>query len=131
MRLFSFLFISLVCLSESRAAIRLPNLIGDHMVIQRNARASIWGWADVGEAVTVAFQNQRKTSIAGTDGRWRVFLDPMPAGGLFEMRIAGTNSITLSDVMVGEVWICSGQSNMWWPVRLSADAKNEIAKANY
>src|SRR5712692_9464308 len=124
-------FILLQGLFQLQAAVRLPSLIGDHMVIQRNLQVSIWGWADPGEQVTVSFRNQQKATTAGADGQWDVFLDPMQAGGPFEMRIAGKNSVTLGDVLVGEVWIASGQSNMWWPVRLAANPQKEIAEANY
>src|SRR4249920_941172 len=95
------------------------------MVIQCNMQDSIWGWADAGERVAVSLEKQQKITTAGANGEWRIFLDPIQPGGPFEMRIAGKNSITLHDVLVGEVWVASGQSNMWWPVRFSANAQNE------
>src|ERR1700738_5118563 len=101
------------------------------MVIQRNQQVSIWGWADPGEHVTIFFRSQHRTTAAGDDGRWRVLLDPVEAGGPFEMRISGKNSVTLRDVLVGEIWIASGQSNMWWPVRMAGNPQKEIAQANY
>ena len=126
-------FVLLMTFAQAHASVRLPNLIADHMVVQRNAPVSIWGWADAREQVTVSFRGQAKSVTAGPDGHWQVLLDPMQSGGAFEMSILGTNSnqIVLRDVLVGEVWVASGQSNMWWPVRLSANSKNEIAKASY
>jgi sialate O-acetylesterase len=132
MRYCAFLsFILLQGLFDAQAVVRIPAVIGDHMVIECNMHDSIWGWADPGEQVAVSLGNQEKTTRAGADGQWRIFLDPMSAGGPFEMRIAGKNSITLHDVLVGEVWVASGQSNMWWPVRFAANPQNEIAQANY
>ena len=124
-------FVLLQGLSDAEAVVRLPAVIGDHMVIQCNMQDSIWGWADADEQVSVYLGRQQKATRAGADGRWRIFLDPIQPGGPFEMRIAGKNSITLHDVLVGEVWVASGQSNMWWPVRFSANAQNETAEANY
>jgi sialate O-acetylesterase len=108
------------------------------MVLQRDMQIPIWGTAGVGETVTVAFHAQKKTVVADRDGKWTVRLDAVEAGGPFEMTIAGKNTITFKDVYVGEVWLCSGQSNMdmtvakedryWCGVNNEAE---EVAEANY
>ena len=118
-------------LSMASADVRLPSIVGDNMVLQREMQAPIWGWASPGEAVTVTVARQRKTATAGADGRWTVRLDPMKAGGPFEMTVAGENLIRITNVLVGEVWIASGQSNMQMRVREVYDAEKEMASANY
>jgi sialate O-acetylesterase len=99
-------------------AITLPHIISDHMVLQRGKPVPIWGWAKQGEAITVTFAGQKKqTTVAGADGRWEVWLDPLAASAEpAEMTVAGTETITVKDVLVGEVWLCSGQSNMEKPL---------------
>jgi sialate O-acetylesterase len=89
-----------------------PSLFSDGMVLQRDAVDPVFGRAIPGEQVTVTFNGQEKTTTAGPDGKWRVDLDPMSAGGPFVMTIQGNNTITISDVRIGEVWVCAGQSNM-------------------
>jgi sialate O-acetylesterase len=117
--------------SESRADVKVPTIFGAHMVLQRDQKDRVWGWAEPGEEVTVAINGQTKTASAGSDGSWQIVLDPMPAGGPYSMSIKGKNTVTLEDVLVGEVWICSGQSNMQWSVAASNDADLEIASAKY
>jgi sialate O-acetylesterase len=99
------------------AEVRLPALIGDHMVVQQDKPVAIWGWADRGEAVTVLFAGQEKKAVAGADGAWRVVLDPLKAEAAkspLEMTVRGAkgSAIVVKDILVGEVWVCSGQSNM-------------------
>jgi sialate O-acetylesterase len=101
------------------------------MVLQRNKPVAVWGNADYGEAVAVKFNGQEVKTIAQSDGKWIVKLNSMSEGGPFEMNVSGTNTITFKNVMVGEVWLCSGQSNMELSVEKSANAEVEIAKANY
>jgi sialate O-acetylesterase len=101
------------------------------MVLQRDQKDRVWGWAAPGEDVTVKIGDQTHTAQAGTDGSWQVVLDPMPAGGPHTLTIEGKNTVKFDDVLVGEVWICSGQSNMQWPVAASNDADLEIATAKY
>ena len=113
------------------ADVRLPQVLSDHMVLQREAPVRIWGWADPGESVTVTFAGQNSTTRADQSGKWETFLNPMPAGGPYDLSIAGRNRITLTDVLLGDVWIASGQSNMVWPVQRSDNADNEAASANY
>jgi sialate O-acetylesterase len=112
----------------ARAAVKPHALIGEGMVLQQGMKAPVWGTADLDEKVTVRFQG-REVSVTATNGRWQVELDDLKAGGPFEMTIAGTNTIELKNVYVGEVWVCSGQSNMEWPVRASADAPKVIAES--
>src|SRR5262245_4062001 len=126
--------ISLVLISslvDAHAATRLPDVISDHMVLQRRIHASIWGWAEPGEEVLVSFREQRKRARTETGGKWKIILEPMEAGGPFEMRIEGKDKILLRDILVGEVWLASGQSNMWWPVKLALNSEKEIAEANH
>ena len=122
-----FLFLSLHLTAE----VTLPQVIGSHMVLQRNAQVKIWGWADKGERVTVTMAGQSVRTKTNKEGKWEVILDPMVAGGPYEMQIEGKNSLTLEDVLVGDVWICSGQSNMEWPVYNSDNAEEEVSGADY
>jgi sialate O-acetylesterase len=125
------LLAGLAVLGTARADVTLPAIFGDHMVLQRDQKINVWGWADPGEDVKVEFRGQTATAKAGDDGAWRVALEPVDAGGPFEMVVSGKNARTFKDVLVGEVWICSGQSNMQWPVVASNDADLEIAAAKY
>jgi len=120
-------------LSAARCAadVKLPALVGDNMVLQRDAKLRIWGTADPGEEVTVSFHGQCKSAVADKRGRWHVNLGPFSAGGPFEMTIAGRNTVTLRNILVGEVWVCSGQSNMEWPVAASLNAEQEVAAASW
>lgn len=113
------------------AAIKLPAIFGNHMVLQQNQPDRIWGWAEPGEQLVVTFAEQTHETKAGADGKWQVTLQPLPAGGPHVLTIRGSETITLNDVLVGEVWICSGQSNMAWAVQQSNDADLEIRTANF
>ena len=95
---------------------RMPALFADHMVLQRDHANPVWGWADAGEEVVVVLGEQTKKTTADADGKWRVVLDPLPAGGPHKMVIEGKNRVAIEDILVGEVWVCSGQSNMAWNV---------------
>lgn len=108
--------------------VRPHGLFTDHMVLQRDVPAPVWGTAEAGTRVEVALAGRRKSAVADADGRWKLALDPMPAGGPYELAIGPR---VLRDVWVGEVWLCSGQSNMAWPVRLSAEPEREIAAAKH
>ncbi|GAB3734415.1 sialate O-acetylesterase [Spirosoma lituiforme] len=126
------LLISLVASQAAFADVRLPNVFGSHMVLQRRKPVPVWGWAEAGEKVTVTLNNQTKATKAGKDGTWRVALDAMEAGGPYQLLVKGkNNTVTFDDVLAGEVWICSGQSNMEWPLSAAANAKTEIPVANY
>jgi len=113
------------------ADVRLPQIFADGMVLQRNQPIAVWGWADPGEPVKVNLNNQRQETTANADGKWKLTLSPEEAGGPFQLVVSGKNTLTLSDVLIGEVWICSGQSNMEWVVANSNNAEQEIANANY
>ncbi len=116
---------------QAQAEIKLPAIIGDHMVLQQGQKNPLWGWADPGEKITVSVDGQSHTAMADAKGKWTITLDPLKVGGPYEITIEGKETITLKDVLVGEVWICSGQSNMAWTVSSSNDADLEIKTANY
>ena len=115
----------------ARADVRLPAVIGDHMVLQQGMKIPIWGWAEPGEKVTVKVGGRSGGATAGNDGCWRVNLEPLKAGGPLKMTVAGKNTLTIDDILVGEVWVASGQSNMEMNVGSSANAAQEIAAAEY
>jgi sialate O-acetylesterase len=117
--------------SGAESAVTLPKLISDHMVLQQNAPVRIWGKANAGEQVRVSFRNQTVSTRADSQGRWEAYLHPMQPGPAATLRVQGENTITIEDVLVGEVWIASGQSNMVWPVERSDNAEQEIASAHY
>lgn len=118
------------------SAVKLPALISDNMVLQQGRPAPIWGWADKGEVVTVTLGEQQYTAKAGDDGRWKVILKKLKPGKVLEMSVKGSsgNSLTVKNILVGEVWICSGQSNMQWTLWKGHGVLNnetELANANY
>lgn len=92
--------------------IRLPKLVSDGMVLQRDTKVKIWGWAGKNEKVNIKFKGKTYRTKADADGNWSVWLAPMKAGGPYTMNIAGSNKITINDILIGDVWLCSGQSNM-------------------
>ena len=111
--------------------VRLPGIISDHMLLQRDVPARIFGKASPGEAVSVAFRGQTVKTVADPLGRWEVWLQPLTPGPAAEMTITGVNTITVADVLVGDVWVGSGQSNMQWAVRQADNADAEIASAKF
>lgn len=114
-----------------RADVRLPALFSDHAVLQRAGDVPVWGRADAGERVTVAFAGAEETAIADDHGKWKVRLDLQDAPkGPHELIVSGNNRLVVADVLVGEVWLCSGQSNMGFPVKNSVDGAAEVAAAN-
>lgn len=112
-------------------ALSLPNVFGDHMVLQREQPIPVWGWADPGEVIRVQLADQHRRTVADDDGTWDVELPAMKAGGPYRMVIEGRQRVEFVDVHLGEVWVCSGQSNMDWRVHQSANAEQEIASANH
>ena len=115
-----------------RADVKLPAVLSDSMVLQQGQPVPVWGWADQGEQVTVTFAGQTQKATAGDDGKWMVKLQPLTASDQpAELTVAGKNTLTRKDILVGEVWVCSGQSNMEWPVRNSTNAAEEIAAAKH
>ena len=113
------------------ADVRLPHVIGDNMVLQRGMPVPIWGWAEPGEKVTVKVAGQEKSAAACDEGMWRVTLDAIQGGGAVEMTVAGKNTITVKNILIGEVWLCSGQSNMQFGVGGSKSAKQAIPSAKF
>ena len=117
---------------SAQAAVTMPSLFADHMVLQRNKPIPVWGWAEPGEQVVVKLEGQEGTATADADGRWKVAIGPMAAGGPYIMNVAAkSGTVNVADVLVGEVWICSGQSNMQWDVRGTKDFDREKNLANY
>ncbi len=126
------LLILFLLLAPAQADVRLAGIFGDHAVLQRDKSVPIWGWAEPSEMVTLRFADQEKKTTAGADGRWRVTLDAMKANAVSrELVVSGSNMVILSDIVVGDVWLCSGQSNMAWPLSKAADAQAEVAAADY
>lgn len=122
------LFLSL----NLQAAVNLPRLFGDGMVLQRDRDIPVWGTAEAGEKVTVSFAGQTKTTKADEGGHWKVTLDPIPANKAGQnFIVSGKNKVSLENVVVGEVWVCSGQSNMEFLVQNAANSDNEKAAANF
>lgn len=113
------------------ADVKLPAIFNDNMVLQREHKVPVWGTASPGEAITVSILGQQVSTKADAQGKWRVNLSPLSAGGPHELKVVANNSITFKNVLVGEVWVCSGQSNMEWSVKLCKDAELEIANANH
>ena len=106
-------FLFLFCLAAAASAeVRLPAIFGDHMVLQADMPLPVWGWADPGEQVTVTLADQSQTITADADGKWSVKLVPIKAGGPYELKVSGKNTLDFTDVLAGEVWLGSGQSNM-------------------
>jgi sialate O-acetylesterase len=116
----------------AQADVKLPAVIGSNMVLQADMKVPIWGWADAGEKVTVTVGDQKVEATADSGGKWQVRLAAMKAAaGPLEMTVAGKNTLKLTNILVGEVWVCSGQSNMEWSVKSSKDPEKEIAEAKY
>lgn len=115
-----------------QAEVRLPDIFGDSMVLQRNQKVPVWGTADAGETIVVSFQKQKLTVAADANGKWRVDLKPLKASFTADiLTIQGKNKIELKDILVGEVWLVSGQSNMQWTLWQSINGEAEVAKANH
>lgn len=130
-RILSFLFLQL-CVLSALADIRLPQLVSDGMVLQRGENLNIWGWADPGESVTVTLAGNTGKAEAGPDGKWSTVLPAMGAGGPYTLTVAGNNTIVINDVLLGDVWFCSGQSNMVHALDIhDVIYAQEIAEADY
>jgi sialate O-acetylesterase len=117
--------------TEPANNIRLPAVFSDQMVIQRDMPVVIWGRADPGGVVTAKFDGATATAIAKSDSHWTVELPPREAGGPFVMEVSGVDTLTFSNILAGDVWICSGQSNMEWSVQRSSNADEEIETADF
>lgn len=115
------------------ATVKLPVLFSDHMVLQQKANVPVWGWGSPGEDISIeaSWQKNKVQTKVDASGNWKIKLQTPSAGGPFKIKISGENSIELTDVLIGEVWLCSGQSNMTFPLKYSDSAKQEIAKADF
>jgi sialate O-acetylesterase len=109
----------------------LHPLFSDNVVLQRGIKAPVWGWAAPGAKVTVEIAGKSAEAKAGADGKWLAKVGPLDMGGPYELKVSGPQSVTLKNVLAGDVWICSGQSNMQWSVAASANPQQEIANANF
>ena len=128
----AFLVSSLFPVSSTFADVAVSRVFGDHMVLQQDSPIRIWGTGDSGEAVTVSISGKSAKTKTTKDGTWRVDLPALSADGkAHTMTVKGKNTIKLKDILLGEVWICSGQSNMEWSVKGSHNPKEEIAAANH
>ena len=119
--------------AAEEAALRLANVFTDHAVLQRDRPLPVWGWAPAGAKVSIALAGQQRTATAGADGRWQVTFDALKSGGPAVELVASSGEATTkaADLLVGEVWVCSGQSNMEWSVGSSLNPQDEIAGANF
>jgi sialate O-acetylesterase len=118
---------------SAHAELRLAGVFGDHMVLQRDVPVPVWGWAEAGESVTVKFAGQEKTAVADATGKWLVKLDALPASTAARaLTVTGRSVVTKTDVLVGDVWLCSGQSNMVQPMRIPGNdyLQRRIREAN-
>lgn len=117
-------FAVLAAFGTAHAAVKLPSIFTDHMVLQRDKAVPVWGKADPGEEVTVEFAGQKKTAKADASGKWLVKLDPLKASA--EPQVLKAGNVSVQDVVVGEVWLASGQSNMEWEMQMKPDTQAEI-----
>jgi len=127
-------WLAVICLPVvTSAEIRLPAVIADNMVLQQGTEAPLWGWASPGEDILIkaSWRATEWVVRTGQDGTWACRVRPPEAGGPYQMTLKGANTITLRNILVGEVWVCSGQSNMAMTVQSSANAQEEIAAATY
>lgn len=130
-RLIAALFALALVASPALAEVKLNTVFADHMVLQQGKDIAVYGTAAADEKVEVTFQEKKATATADKKGNWKATLGQFKAGGPFELTVKGTNTITLKDVLVGEVWVCSGQSNMEWPTISSVNGQQEVAAADY
>ncbi|KAA9038668.1 sialate O-acetylesterase [Ginsengibacter hankyongi] len=133
-KIISFLIFFLVALPAlTNATIKLSALFADHMVLQQKTTVPVWGWASPGKEIVIeaSWQKNKIHTKADQTGNWKIELQTPKAGGPYKIKITGENSIEIDDVLIGEVWLCSGQSNMTFPLKYNDSAKQEIAKADY
>lgn len=129
---FTPIFLTLLCaVSATIAEVSMPNIFSNHMVLQRDMATPVWGKAESGETISVSIADQSYTTTASSNGEWRIALKPMPAGGPYTMTVQGSNSLTFENVLFGDVWFCSGQSNMQWSINNSNNTAVEVVSANY
>ncbi len=123
----------MVCpFAGSIAQVRLPQIISDGMVLQRDSKLNIWGWASTGEHVVITWNGKRYRANASAEGKWKTEFPAMKAGGPYSMKIEGKNKIVINDILIGDVWFCAGQSNMVHQMNIhDVTYANDIASANY
>lgn len=128
-----FLVLLLACCAMcAKASVTVSKIFTNNMVLQRDKEIKIWGWADKGESITVSLNGQSVKSKADKTGNWIVALKPMAFGGPFQMKVSGKkNAIEFANIVIGDVYICSGQSNMEWVINNTNDAGKEIAESKY
>jgi len=131
LKITTILILCSVCISPICAQPVLPHLFSDHMVLQRDAEVHVWGSADPGEKISVSVAGHAQKTIADGEGYWKVVLPPVQAGGPFVLCVQGKKTIVFKDVMFGEVWVASGQSNMTFALSGATGAAEEIPKADY
>ncbi|HET9746793.1 MAG TPA: sialate O-acetylesterase [Chitinophagaceae bacterium] len=125
------IFLIILCI-QVYSQVKLPRLVRDSMILQRDTKINIWGWASRNEKVSIKFNGRSYKVTTGTDGKWKVQLQPMKAGGPYTMEIAGNNKIQLKEILIGDVWFCSGQSNMVHQMNIhDVTYAKDIAEANY
>jgi sialate O-acetylesterase len=125
-------FFCFLIFQSSIGQVKLPRLIRDSMVLQRDIKIKIWGWATAGEKLTIKFNGKKLKATADKDGKWLAYLPPMKAGGPYTMNIDASNHLAINNILIGDVWVCSGQSNMVHSLELHRERyTNEIAQANY
>lgn len=118
--------------ASAHAEVAVSQLFSDHMVLQRGMELPVWGWAAADEPITVAIDGQEQRTVAGKDGRWMVRLAPLQVGAPRTMTIAGrSETLRITDILLGEVWLCAGQSNMGWTVAAAGNGVQELAAATH
>ena len=134
-RLLPFLLALASCLltASLSAELKLPNIFGDHMVLQQDKPVHVWGWETAGAKISVTWAGQTRATTSSQAGKWSVHFDPVKASfsGRKLVVTSGTQSLSFADILVGEVWLCGGQSNMEWTLRSTRDADLEIDSADY
>jgi sialate O-acetylesterase len=131
-KLTSTLLLLFLTATLATAQLKVARIFGDHMVLQREKPVQVWGWANKGDKVDLTFNQQKTSTKADANGKWMAQLPAMPAGGPYELVIKSRKEeVKLTDILVGEVWLLSGQSNMEWRVKNADSAKIEMARANY
>lgn len=117
---------------QTFSQVKLPRLVRDSMILQRDTRINIWGWASKNEKINIRFNGKNYKTITAGDGKWMIQLPPMKAGGPYMMELSGTNKILLKDILIGDVWFCSGQSNMVHQMNIhDVTYSKDITDANY
>ena len=125
------LFACLVLSVKPLFALTLPSVFSDRMVLQQQQQNPVWGKSSPGQKISIQFAEKTYTTVTNERGDWRLFLNPLPAGGPYEMIIKSEQTKVIKDILIGEVWLCSGQSNMQWPLSLTNHSQVEIVSAHF